>query len=243
MAGPVRVGTSGWIYKHWRGIVYPKALPTARWFAAYAARFDTVEINNTFYRLPAAETFVGWRAQAPARFLYAVKASRYLTHMKKLKDPADPLALFLGRARELGDHLGPILYQLPPHWGCDPDRLRTFVAALPPGLRHVIEFRDPSWYTDEVRAILTAGGLSFCVHDMRGSESPWWVTGPLVYLRFHGSHGAKYTGEYGRDALRPWADRAREYHRQGKEVVAYFNTDIGGHAVTDAEAFRALVAG
>jgi uncharacterized protein YecE (DUF72 family) len=129
--GQVRIGTSGWIYKHWRGVFYPERLPAREWFAFYARSFDTVEINNTFYRLPSPAAFAAWHDQAPPGFVYAVKASRYLTHMKKLKDPADALERILGRARLLGPYLGPVLYQLPPHWRCDLDRLREFLAALP----------------------------------------------------------------------------------------------------------------
>ena len=241
MATSVRVGTSGWIYKHWRGRFYPEKLPTARWFGYYAERFDTVEINNTFYRLPAPETFVDWREQAPLGFLYAVKASKYLTHLKKLKDPDAPVQLFTERARHLQGRLGPVLYQLPPHWGCNPDRLRGLVAVLPAGFRHVIEFRDPSWYTDEVRAILTAAGLSFCVHDMHGIESPRWVTGPLVYLRFHGPTAIKYAGEYGRPLLEPWAEWVKECRQNGREVYVYFNNDGNAHAVSDALILRELL--
>ena len=139
--GRVRVGTSGWIYKHWRGLFYPERLSARRWFAFYAERFDTVEINNTFYRLPAAGVFAEWRGQAPPGFLYAVKASRFLTHMKKLKDPEEPLETILGRARGLGPHLGPVLYQLPPHWGCDAARLEQFIVRLPRDLTHVFAAR------------------------------------------------------------------------------------------------------
>ena len=239
--GDVRIGTSGWIYKHWKGLFYPQRLPASRWFAYYAERFDTVEINNSFYRLPSPEAFDAWRAQAPAGFVYAVKASRYLTHLKKLKDPQDPLELFLGRARRLGPRLGPVLYQLPPHWGCDAARLRAFVAALPGDLQHVMEFRDPSWYNDEVREILTEARVSFCLHDMRGSASPPWVTGPLAYLRFHGPGEQKYAGRYGPERLKPWAERAEEYRGRGLSVWAYFNNDVGGHALADAVTLRELV--
>src|SRR5438270_10452997 len=156
----VRIGCSGWQYKHWRGDFYPADLPVGRWLDFYAAHFDTVEINNSFYRLPERTVFEAWRRRAPPGFLYAVKASRYLTHMKKLKDPAEPLANILGRARQLGAHLGPILYQLPPHWHCDLARFEQFLAQLPPDLNHVFEFRDPSWCTEQARALLTQTGMS-----------------------------------------------------------------------------------
>ena len=149
----IRIGCSGWQYSHWRGDFYPADLPTPRWFAHYALSFDTVEINNSFYRLPPAEIFAKWREQAPSRFLYAVKASRFLTHMKKLKDPEDPLARFFENARQLGARLGPILYQLPPRWPLNLERFEIFLRALPRGYRHTVEFREPSWDTDEVFAL------------------------------------------------------------------------------------------
>jgi uncharacterized protein YecE (DUF72 family) len=200
----VRVGTSGWIYKHWRGAFYPEGLPVSRWFRHYAEHFDTVEVNNTFYRLPAAEAFRGWRAQAGPGFVYALKASRFLTHRKKLKDPAQPLEAFLGRARELGPRLGPVLYQLPPRWRCDLGRLRDFIALLPRGPDHVFEFRDPSWYNDKVRGLLAETGMGFCVHDLRGSASPVWATGKVCYFRFHGPGEGRYAGCYTRGQLRTW---------------------------------------
>src|SRR3954462_688972 len=146
----IRVGCSGWQYKHWKGDFYPADLRTGDWFHRYAAIFDTVEINNSFYRLPGPHLFRSWRERAPAGFLFAVKASRYLTHMKKLKDPEEPLQRFFETAAPLGRRLGPVLYQLPPRWGLDIDRLRAFVTALPRRVRHVLEFREPGWYTQEV---------------------------------------------------------------------------------------------
>ncbi len=238
----VRIGTSGWNYKHWRGVFYPPKLPVARWFDFYARHFDTVEINNSFYRLPSLAAFDAWRVQAPPGFLYAVKASRYLTHLKKLRDPEQPLVNVLTRARRLREHLGPILYQLPPHWRCDVERLRAFVELLPMDLVHVLELRDPSWYNDAVREVLTAAQVSFCIHDMRGSESPWWVSGPVVYLRFHGPTALKYAGRYGRDLLTPWAERIAAWRGEGRPVYAYFNNDDRGYALLDAAELRDLVA-
>src|SRR5207244_1529086 len=155
------------------GVFYPAALPVARWFAHYSRHFDAVEVNNTFYRLPAGGVFARWGRQAPAGFRFAIKASRFLTHNKKLKDPEQPLANLLGRARELGPHLGPVLYQLPPRWHCNPDRLRQFLAALPAGVEHVFEFRDPSWLNEGVRDLLAEYGAGFCIHDLRGFPCPW----------------------------------------------------------------------
>ena len=239
--GQIRIGTSGWIYRHRRGVFYPPDLPVGHWFAFYAKHFDTVEINNTFYRLPDVETFVDWRRQAPAGFVYAVKASRFLTHMKKLNDPEEPLARILGGARKLGRHLGPVLYQLPPHWGCNLERLRQFIALLPSALTHVFEFRDTSWFNEDVRALLTQAGIGFCIHDLRGFRCPAWVTGRAVYIRFHGSTGVAYAGRYGLPHLRRWAGQIREFRGAGHHVYVYFNNDDRGYAVENARRLRGLL--
>ncbi len=239
--GGIRVGTSGWVYRHWRGVFYPEKLPASRWLDFYARHFDTVEINNTFYRLPSAAALAARAAEVPPGFVFAVKASRFLTHMKKLKDPDEPLARLLDRAEALGPTLGPLLYQLPPHWRCDAGRLRDFLARLPDGFRHVFEFRDPSWYTDEVFDLLTETGVGFCVHDMRGAESPSRVTGRVVYQRFHGPTARRYAGSYPTAELRRHAERLRPLADAGHEVYAYFNNDFGGHAVANAATLRRLL--
>src|SRR3954465_15124679 len=152
--GRARVGCSGWQYKHWRGDFYPADLPQSRWFEHYARTFDTVEINNSFYRLPERATFVAWAARAPVSFEFAVKASRFLTHMKKLKDPEEPIDRLFTRMRGLGRHLGPVLYQLPPGWALDHEPFAHFLDTLPPDARHVVEFRDPTWYSPEIRQLM-----------------------------------------------------------------------------------------
>jgi uncharacterized protein YecE (DUF72 family) len=239
--GEVRIGTSGWIYKHWRRAFYPADLPVKEWFTFYSESFDTVEINNTFYRLPPPEVFRAWAKQASPGFLYAIKASRFLTHMKKLKDPAKPIARLLERARLLGPHLGPMLYQLPPHWHRDLGRLRDFIVCLPRDLDHVFEFRDPSWYTDEVRRLLDDSGMSFCIHDLRGAASPRWVTGPLAYVRFHGPTARAYAGRYDLAQLAGWAEQIHEFQSGGRDVYVYFNNDDQGFAVTNARELRSLL--
>ena len=235
-----RVGCSGWQYKHWRGDFYPADLPTTRWFEHYAARFDTVEINNTFYRLPEELTFRRWAERAPMRFLFAVKASRFLTHMKKLKDPEEPLDRLFTRMRPLSGHLGPVLYQLPPGWKLDLGRLEHFLQALPKGVRHVLEFREPSWYADDVSRLLERHQVSLCLHDMKGSATGMQRVGPCVYVRFHGA-GGTYTGAYPEDRLARWAEWLNEQRRGGAEVYAYFNNDVGGHAPRDAVTLRRLL--
>jgi uncharacterized protein YecE (DUF72 family) len=240
--GRIRVGTSGWVYKDWRGRFYPAELSTADWFGFYNQHFDTVEINNTFYRRVAESVFTAWRDQAPRGFLYAVKASRVLTHRKKLIDAADFLPGILNPAKLLGPHLGPVLYQLPPRWHVNVDRLRAFCEVLPKGFRHLIEFRDPTWYVPAVRELLDEYGVGFCVHDLKGEGSPVWATGRVAYVRFHGPTAAAYRGRYGRGRLKPWADVIREFSAGGREVFAYFNNDVGGAALDDARDLLDLLA-
>ena len=236
----IRIGCSGWNYKHWRELFYPKGLPVSRWFGFYAERFDTVEINNSFYMLPKAETFDKWRAQAPAGFDYAVKANRFLTQAKKLKDCEEPLERMLPLFRRLGETLGPILYQLPPRLRINLERLESFLRLLPRDLIHVFEFREASWYVPETMALLERYGASFCAHDMPGSASQRWATGPIAYVRFHGGEG-KYWGRYSDEGLLSWADWMVEQARGGRAVWAYFNNDIDGHAIHDAQTLRGMV--
>lgn len=235
------IGTSGWIYPHWKGVFYPPDLPQSRWFDYYSRHFATVEINNSFYRLPTETTFDRWQAQAPPGFIYAVKANRFLTHLKRLKDVAEPLERFLSRARRLGDTLGPILWQLPPNWHADPVRLETFAGLLPTDVINVFEFRDPSWFVPPVREILERFRLGFCVFDMPNLSCPLWVTSPVVYVRFHGAERT-YAGRYGPAGLEPWTERIRQWLAEGRTVFAYFNNDAFGHAIEDARLLRELVA-
>jgi uncharacterized protein YecE (DUF72 family) len=236
----VRVGCSGWQYKHWRGDFYPHALPQARWFEHYAALFDTVEINNSFYRLPERATFAAWARRAPSGFEFAVKASRFLTHMKKLKDPEEPLERLFSRMRALGTRLGPVLYQLPPNWKVDRERFLHFLEVLPRGARHVVEFRDPTWYEPRIRESMTRHRVALCLHDMQGSATERDETGPFVYVRFHGASG-KYGGSYPEDRLRRWAEWLTHRRAQGCDIYAYFNNDVGGHAPRNALTLRRLL--
>jgi uncharacterized protein YecE (DUF72 family) len=237
----IRIGCSGWNYRHWRGRFYPRGLPQKHWFAFYAEHFDTVEINNSFYRLPPAETFGKWRDQAPPDFRYAVKANRFLTQAKKLKDCAEPLARMLAPVRALGDRLGPILYQLPPRFRINLERLESFLRLLPNDVTSVFEFRDRSWYVAETYALLDRYGAAFCVHDMTGFASARIAVGPIAYVRFHGA-GGKYWGRYADEALLSWTDWLVAQAREGRPVWAYFNNDIDAHAIDDARTLKAMVA-
>ena len=239
-AGRILIGCSGWQYKHWRGDFYPAGLPTSQWLEYYAARFPTTELNNSFYRLPEVSTFAGWGRRVPRDFVFAVKASRYLTHMKKLKEPQAPLTLFFSRARRLGRHLGPVLYQLPPRFPRNLERLDAFLEALPKRRRHAIEFRDTSWYTDDVLKSLERHRVALCLHDMPGSATGKVSTGPFRYVRLHGPD--RYAGRYSSRTLGGWAEWCVAEQRRGYVVYVYFNNDIGGHAPRDAVRLQRLCA-
>jgi uncharacterized protein YecE (DUF72 family) len=240
-----RIGCSGWNYKAWSGAFYPRSLPPARWLEFYAERFDTVEINNTFYRLPERSTFAAWRARMPANFLAAIKASRFLTHMKRLRDPVEPIGRLFSRSDALQSRLGPVLYQLPGNFTRDVPRLQTFLKALPNRLRgkqlhHVMEFRHPSWYAKDIYDLLEEHKISLCLHDKLGSQIVEPCVGPLVYVRFHGTSG-HYHGSYTSRALMVWAHRIAEYAEEGRPVFAYFNNDPGAAAVRNALTLRNAV--
>jgi len=236
----VRIGTSGWSYKHWRGPFYPEELPSSRWFRFYAERFDCCELNGSFYRLPTERAVASWAEAAPTGFVFAWKVSRFLTHIKRLKDPADSLALIFGRMRGLGVHAGPALFQLPPAMHRDDGRLAALLAQLPPDFRHAIEFRHPSWYAEPIYATLRAHRVALCISDHHHAPAPWIETADLVYLRGHGP-GGHYHGRYPDATLQDWAARVAASHLAGKEVHAYFDNDMGAEAPRDAERLRALV--
>jgi uncharacterized protein YecE (DUF72 family) len=229
----IHIGCSGWSYEHWRGRFYPEKLKPGEWFAHYAEFFDTVEINNTFYRLPPAETFNSWHEQAPVGFIYAVKASRYLTHVKRLKNARSALNKFLTRARRLKEHLGPILYQLPPHWHLNWERLESFLDMLPADLLHVFEFRDQSWMTEDILQRLDERNVSFCTHDYHDLKVPRRAVGPIAYVRFHGPTGG-YAGGYSEPTLRGWWRWMERQIGNGKMLYVYFNNDAEAHAVRNA---------
>ncbi|MDX6744094.1 DUF72 domain-containing protein [Actinocorallia sp. A-T 12471] len=233
------VGTSGWMYDDWRGGFYPRDVPKKAWLAYYGERFPTVENNNAFYRLPSHDTFADWKAALPGGFVMAVKASRYLTHMKRLRDPAEPVRRLMDAAEGLGAVLGPVLLQLPPTMRGDPDRLDGCLRAFPRRVRVAVEPRHPSWWTDDVRRVLEARGAALTWADRLGRpQSPLWRTADWAYLRFH-EGAAEPRPHYGDRALRTWLDRLREGGPFQRAYV-YFNNDQGGAAVRDAERFRDL---
>jgi uncharacterized protein YecE (DUF72 family) len=246
MANRAFIGTSGYVYRHWRGPFYPRQLPPHQWFQFYAEHFVTVELNNSFYRLPTTANFTAWRTAAPLGFRFAVKASRFITHMKKLKDPAAPLRLFLGRARALDGALGPVLFQLPRLFRADFARLDGFLAVLTRqrlvrGLRVALEVRHPSWLDATVFRRLEDAGVALCFTDWQEVPVVGPITADFVYVRRHGS-GQRYGGSYPDSSLAQDARAVCGWLRDGRDVYVYFNNDRDGHAVRNALRLRQLVA-
>jgi uncharacterized protein YecE (DUF72 family) len=238
--GRVHIGTSGWHYMHWRGPYYPEKFPTATMLSFYMADFDSVEINNSFYRLPTVNALQTWHDTTPAAFCFAVKASRFLTHMKKLKDPEEGFRRFFPLVEILGDKLGPILFQLPPRWACNASRLEAFLSALPSEHRYTFELRDPSWHIPEVYALLEKYNAAFCIFELAGFQSPLHVTADFAYVRLHGP-GKKYQGDYSRRTLSAWAKRIRAWAGHLSGVYVYFDNDQDGYAVKNAKELKRLV--
>lgn len=238
--GEFRIGTSGWTYDHWAGPVYPDAVPKEDHLAHYARSLDSVEVNSTFYGLPSEATVEGWLRATPDGFVFAVKASRYITHMKKLKDPELGLPRFLEAIRPFGDRLGPVLFQLPPRWRCNPERLEAFLRALPRGRRYAFEFRDASWHGQDVMDILRCYAAAFCVFDLAGTASPCATTADFAYVRLHGPDGPD-RGRYDTPALQQWASRICAWREDGLDVYCYFDNDEAGYSFKNAVQLKRLI--
>jgi uncharacterized protein YecE (DUF72 family) len=233
----LHIGTSGWQYDDWGGVFYPDDVPRRAWLAYYAERFGTVEVNNSFYRLPERSTFERWRDQTPAGFVVAVKASRFITHLKRLRDPGEPVELLWERASGLGDRLGPVLFQLPPRFPMDIERLRGLLHALPEGMHPAFEFRDRSWYSDEVFGLLDDVGAALVWPDRPGMRHTLPMTAGWLYVRFH--QGTVDGPGYRRVKLRRWASRISE--TGAGEAYLYFNNDPTGAAIRDARTMIELL--
>ena len=235
-------GTSGWQYRDWRGAFYPPGQPQRRWLEYYAQQFATVENNGTFYRLPSRETFASWRERVTDDFVMTVKASRYLTHVRRLRDPAGPVGRLLEAAAGLGDRLGPVLLQLPPDLRAVPQLLAGCLRQFPPAVRVAVEPRHDSWWTDEVRDVLTAANAALCWADRKGSAvTPLWRTADWGYLRLHEGDGAPWPG-YREATLGTWAERIMATWAGHGDVFVYFNNDQNGAAPRDAARLAAAVA-
>lgn len=236
--GKIHIGTSGWHYAHWNGTFYPPKTSQKDYLNYYLRYFRTVEINNSFYRLPSPETFSIWRKAVPDDFIFAVKASRFITHMKKLKDPQQSLERFLHQVGFLEEKLGPVLFQLPPMWNMNYERLKNFIEVLPPYYRYTFEFRNTSWYNEQVYELLKQYNMAFCSYELAGHLSPMQLTADFVYVRLHGPGEGKYQGNYSDEALQGWARQAREWKAMGKDVYIYFDNDEQGFAAFNARSLR-----
>ena len=235
------VGTSGWQYPHWRRVFYPDKLPQKMWLPYFAERFRTVEVNNTFYNLPEQAVFEHWRHVSPEDFVFALKMSRFLTHLKRLRDPEEPVKRFLERARGLRPKLGPVLIQLPPRFHVDVERLEATLKLFPRSVRVAVEFRDGTWFLPEVRALLERRHVALCLADSQRREQPVWRTAAWGMVRFHEGTGSHAPG-YERDAMRRWVERVAEMWPARDDVYVYFNNDAGGYALRDAVTFAELAA-
>ncbi len=240
MGGEIYIGTSGWHYKHWLGVFYPEKMPAREMLAFYARHFRTVEVNNSFYQLPDRATFSAWHESSPKGFLFAVKASRFITHMKKLKEPKASSEKFFLRVEKLEEKLGPILFQLPPRWHLNLERLDHFLQALPKEHRYAFEFRDTSWLLKPVYDLLRKHNAAFCIYHLAGFQTPLEITADFVYVRLHGP-GGKYQGDYSRLQLIEWAQRLKEWREQSRTSYVYFDNDQAGLAVKNARELQAMI--
>ena len=236
----IRIGTSGWHYPHWASRFYPADLPKNKWFEFYAQHFNTVEVNNTFYQLPKQQTFQNWYTQAPKDFIYVIKANRFITHIKRLKDPQDSLDRFFQAVSLLKQKLGPILFQLPPNFQKDLNRLADFIAALPKTCQPVFEFRHQTWFSDDTYDLLNDLNAAFCTHDMPGNQSPRIITANMIYIRFHGPT-EKYEGNYSSPQLKNWTKWINEHSKNVHAIYAYFNNDYNACAIQNAKQLKQLL--
>ncbi len=231
------IGTSGWHYEDWRGLFYPEELDRARWLKFYAGHFNSVELNNSFYRLPSEKAFSNWRESTPEDFIFAVKVSRFITHIKRLRDVAASLENFLVRANLLQHKLGPLLYQLPPNMKRNDEVLEAFLSILPRQYQHVFEFRHESWLVDGIFNLLRQHNAGLCVFDMPEFTSPLIATADFTYIRFHGSLGL-YSSCYSDEELSEWAKKISNLGQGLEAVYIYFNNDIEAYAVRNARTLR-----
>jgi uncharacterized protein YecE (DUF72 family) len=237
----VYIGTSGWDYPEWRSLFYPDDLPRENWLTYYTNQFPSLEINHSFYQLPEPETLKQWRSQVPKEFRFAVKASRYITHNKKLKDPQEPVKNFMARVTVLEDNLGPILFQLPPHWHCNQERLEQFLQVLPTEFEYSFEFRDRTWHCPEIYDTLARYGAAFCIFDLQQDTTEKIVTAGHIYVRLHGTSHEPYRGHYSQQDLAGWAGAFASWTKQGKTIYCYFNNDKDGCAPHDARSLQQMV--
>lgn len=239
--GKVYIGTSGWHYKHWKGTFYPGKIKNEEQFDFYKNIFASVEINNSFYRLPSLKTFNEWHRSAPPHFVFAVKASRYFTHIKKLNIKKGDLRKFFTRIQHLENTLGPILFQLPPTWKINEERFENFLSQLPAGFCYAFEFRNETWYDHRIYDLLRKYDCAFCIYQLAGHLSPLQITSSFVYIRLHGPTENKYQGSYSAKQLERWSNKCRQWQDEGKDVYIYFDNDQNGYAAFNAQKLMKLV--
>jgi uncharacterized protein YecE (DUF72 family) len=238
----IRIGTSGYHYRHWKGNFYPADISTSAMLPYYLHYFDTLELNNTFYRLPTLAALKAWHDAVPQNFIFAVKGSRFLTHNKKLKDPQNALENLLPRVETLGEKLGPILFQLPPKWRINLERLQEFLAALPRKHRYAFEFRETSWMVDPVLELLRKYRAAYCIYELAGYHSPIHVTTDFGYVRLHGPTSNKYAGSYSDSQLEQWAEWIQDQQERLRAIYFYFDNDQAGYAAQNALTLKRMVA-
>ncbi|HEY6968655.1 MAG TPA: DUF72 domain-containing protein [Candidatus Angelobacter sp.] len=243
MTCDIRIGTSGYHYRHWIGPFYPAKTSTAKMLEYYVRHFDTLELNNSFYRLPTVNAFECWRDATPSNFVFAVKASRFITHNKKLKDPENALENLLPRAENLGRKLGPVLFQLPPKWKVNVERLENLLEILPRKHRYAFEFRETSWMKPEVSRLLERFNAAFCIYELAGYHSPLDVTADFTYARLHGPEQGKYQGSYSDERLGKWAKWIKAQSGTLKAIYVYFDNDQHGYAARNALTLKQMVFG
>jgi uncharacterized protein YecE (DUF72 family) len=239
--GKINIGTSGWNYKHWLGHFYPEDLKQKGWLQFYIEKgFKTVELNNPFYHLPKSTTFENWRKNVPDDFIFSVKASRYITHVKKLNDAGESVKLFFNNAKELKEKLGPVLFQLPPGWKFNKERFVDFLNNLSGKYIYTFEFRNDSWWNDEIFEILKNKNIAFCIFELQGTLTPREVTADFIYIRLHGP-GGKYQGDYDKKTLANWAGFIQTFSEKGKDVYCYFDNDEKGYAAKNALELKEII--
>lgn len=234
------IGTSGWHYDHWEEPFYPEGTSRKDQLPYYTNIFNTVEINNSFYQLPSEGTFENWYRSTPDHFIFSVKANRYITHMKNLMDVEEPLENFISGCKILKEKLGALLFQLPPQWNINLERFRKFADLLPDGYQIALEFRNESWFSEQIFEILREKNISFCIYELGEKESPILTTADFVYIRLHGPAGP-YQGDYSEDSLKNWAEKIENWVSQDKEVYLYFDNDQKGYAPKNAQEIEQMI--
>jgi len=235
----ILIGTSGWHYPHWQSRFYPEDLPKTKWLTWYSTHFSCVELNNSFYRLPSKKTIRQWVEQTPDDFVFAVKASRLITHMKKLRNCKDALDKFINAIVYFENKLGPVLFQLPPHWHINAERLEGFLEMLPRNLSYTFEFRDATWHDEKIYRLLSKYRIAFCLFELAHFRSPEALTSNIVYIRLHGPDDA-YCGSYPIESLKQWAQKIINWNEENRLVYLFFDNDQAGYAAENARMIRPL---